>query len=224
MAKKKVVKKKKSTATSSAPPAKSNDSGKKPVKKKKPRPEGSPEPTSKTPSDSSQKSEKPKPVYGSFGGKDYETLDDLLRAIPDDYAHLRETTISHDMLKSQGLAHGDNHPLHPARLYTLLVGIIGHRQSTYTNLEELRDRRTRMQREKPSTRHAATQVMLDHFKAVCETEKSLTKLVVAYWPDMKLPHGAGANNPPPGLFVGSDDDLPKPKKLVKKKKKVKRNA
>ena len=225
------AKKKKQPAALATVPAAVKQAAASPVKKKKKRPAALAATPVAVAEDRKQREsrdsgreagKKREEIAGAVGGREYASLADLLEAVPDDYAHLRERTIPPELLKAQGLGRGDYHPLSPNRLFSLLVTTIGHRQTIYCNLEELRDKRGRMRMEKSSTRHQTIQVMLEHFNAVVDTERKLTKLAMAWWPTMALPHGAGSADAPAGLFVGGDDAPPPAGGRPKKKKKKRR--
>ena len=160
-----------------------------------------------------------------LNGKGFDSREDLIRSLPDDYASERRTTVDSEVLGAR-LLPGTNHPIHPGRLYGLLVSIIGHRQSLYCSMDELHERYRVLPNEKAYTVKKAMQIIEQQFHRTCETEKALTELASQYWPEMRLPHGSMHHVLPPNLYAALDRvieeqraaRMQKRKKLKKKRK------
>jgi len=101
--------------------------------------------------------------------------------------------------KVQSLARARRQPItfNAQHLYRLLVQIVGRRQSAFSLLEELRERRVKLPAEELSQRQRVFEIYLEQYMAICETEKKLTSFAVELYPNFQLPHGAGYYSPPP---------------------------
>lgn len=87
-------------------------------------------------------------------------------------------------------------PFSRGRLQTLMTQLVGRRQSLYTLLEELRDRRCLQPVESTEHRRAVFDIFARLHTEMCEAEQALAAFIKQLYPDFEFPHGTGFTAPP----------------------------